>query len=242
MSTETLTLLAAVTGALSALATFLTVWEMRRQRQSAYKPDVLVRQSEFKVFAPHPAGQARYILTTEGSLLLADATPWSAFVDLYNAGFGPARHVQIRWRFDVDRLGALLNGQLPAGSVRIERASSGFLMVQGFGGHAGHHPERQAERHVLVIPSQETERVPLPPVYVDLLARYAGALSAGSSQSPGEIELPPIELSVQYEDLENASRSVDVTIQPELLMVATQGDGPSSSLTIAHGYFAVRDA
>jgi hypothetical protein len=98
MSQETLTLLTIIGTFLAAIATFLTVLEMRWQRRTTYKPDLIVESTGFDIY---PDGRDHF-----GTIATDRKRPegkrWTHLsLTARNAGFGPAKSVTFSWETDL---------------------------------------------------------------------------------------------------------------------------------------------
>jgi len=242
---EVITLLTAVGGFITALAALFTIGEMRRQRRSTYRPDLLLRSAHFDVYDRHPAGMDRFTLTTDRTIPF-DETAWikSASCQLFNAGFGPARHVKLTWKLNAPRFVDLVNSVCPPESLQLALQSSGNIEIaRPSGGEGLRAIAREHAVEVLVIPAQQAEEVPIPLAFVDLIARYLGAVSTAASLSDDKWRnVPPFRLAVAFQDLEGSRQSRDFLITPIVDTIRAFGSGPAPTLAIAEGRFDVGEA
>jgi hypothetical protein len=147
---ETINLIASVATLLTAVATFLTVWEMRMQRRSSFAPKLAIDDT---------ALQAREHRT--GSLALCSpACPpeeqhgYARFNSLVtNIGLGPALDVKVEWSYDIDEFVAII-ARLDDDKVFEIEISELFLSVKSPTGRV-----RGASYHLPVEKHDVTKRL-----------------------------------------------------------------------------------
>jgi hypothetical protein len=96
---------ASVAALLAASATFLTVWQIAKQRRASYKPELVISANSFDTKSPKDArGIWSYLDWREQSTSQKPATNVSLLgtsfrLRLVNIGLGAAKDVSIRWEF-----------------------------------------------------------------------------------------------------------------------------------------------
>lgn len=236
---QVLTLLTALTGTLASLAALWTVLEMRRQRRSAYKPDLLFKECNFSLDRP-----------VEGSPLIVSTEPREsgpelrrpAGIEMYNAGLGPARHITIEWRYSVEQFVDLIGALSSSATSPITASTTGdWVSIDWPTGYSSSHNLRnQGDSDILVVPAGTTFELRLPPAYAELVAAYLGVQAAATRTSRWET-IPGLTMIVKYRDLEDSEHSVDLLLQPEPVIVR-RISGREATLAIAEGSLRIRES
>lgn len=98
--TDYITFISAAAALLTALATLIVVFEMRRQRLSTIQPELAIVQSSLHVWRD----KHNYFQIT-----INDDAPNKFYLDLerptvlniVNVGLGAAKFIQVRWEYDI---------------------------------------------------------------------------------------------------------------------------------------------
>lgn len=94
-------------GALSAaLVALFTLLELSRQRKSAYKPDLCVLKKQFSIKLGRMGiiADLPMAIDWETKDLALDNMVSMASIRIVNVGFGAAKHIKAKWRFDTDSI------------------------------------------------------------------------------------------------------------------------------------------
>ncbi|MGU3305242.1 hypothetical protein ACLBW8_03040 [Pseudomonas sp. M5A4_2d] len=94
---------ASVAAGVSALATFLTVFQIWIQRKSSYKPEIIFSKTNFNIASENNSNSSDGMLHARLS------------VKAYNIGLGPAKDLTVRWSFPIDVAVAKVNSLATAG-------------------------------------------------------------------------------------------------------------------------------
>jgi hypothetical protein len=109
---QVISLAASVGACLAAIATFLTVWQIAKQRRASYRPELVLGGGEFEAAAGehdfglpqswrHPAPKPM-----GDSVVIYSSGPVTFGLPLANVGLGAARNVSISWAFDIEHAAA----------------------------------------------------------------------------------------------------------------------------------------
>src|SRR5262245_32404954 len=99
--------LAGIGACFAAAAALLTIREMRMQRAYSYRPDILVPSIRFVSFRNDIVGRGDFVWsacydhTVEGVAKANLPQVSDLRVNLYNFGFGAARHIDFTWDLDL---------------------------------------------------------------------------------------------------------------------------------------------
>jgi hypothetical protein len=86
---------------ISAVATLLTVRQMAKQRQTSYRPELVLSSTHFEGHA-EVAGQLPLGWITRAPQPDAENTPRELSIPLHNVGLGAAKGVSITWSFPIE--------------------------------------------------------------------------------------------------------------------------------------------
>src|SRR5258708_26108810 len=96
---EKLTLASAVGTCGAAVATLLTVLEMRWQRRTTYRPDLIAEATGFEIY---PDGTDHFAtISVDGKRPTGRIARQAVSLTIRNAGFGPAKNLTYSWETDV---------------------------------------------------------------------------------------------------------------------------------------------
>jgi hypothetical protein len=232
MSQETLTLLATIGTLLAAIATFLTVLEMRWQRRTTYKPDLIVDSTGFGIY---PDGTDHF-----GTIAIDGKRPakntWTHLsLTARNAGFGPAKNVTYSWETDLQHFLESI-GSVDATAVEsAEYDASRLLRLSDSAKRATtHNLANQLRGRLPAIMPDVSSGIPFPSAYVHLLLlslnvrakRETQAMQAGPDVADRHLfdmgafdGWPPLTLTLSCKDLGGYAHSKRFTVQPEVAML-----------------------
>lgn len=237
---ETWTLLSSFAGLITAIAALVTVLEMKRQRESGYKPDLVVVSPVSLQYK----GTAGFPPFTTGTI---DDPPtetkrWSAFqchVDCINIGAGAARDLNAIWRFNrqgaIECIAASLANRkyriwLDSDVTRLDFEEDGRSVMTIFTD-----PLTRWSAPFL-FPGKSPEnvfRLRLPPDYLLFLGLSVSCLPASGADEARAAPLPsipPLELEISYTDVGGDRRGAKFTLHFEFQMFSLKnlGDGLSA--------------
>ena len=90
----------------TALATFLTVREMARQRRASYRPDIVAARQYAYAYATAESSGLRFAWSRDRAIAsdVNEKFPLGEkyTITLFNVGFGAAKQIEATWTFDVE--------------------------------------------------------------------------------------------------------------------------------------------
>jgi len=231
----------------TAVAALLAILEMRSQRRSSYKPDLVVEAATF-VVSRIPAGY-RLVTASRQSSTEAEIVRYLDRIALKcaNVGAGTAKNISYRWSCDflkfVERIGRL--DPSAAAMITVDDR----LLSIGVEPASTHHLAPQLRGHVLAVrpdADQETD-FPLPYVYLGLLGVYfesAARATADISRFENIAVGVELELALSYRDLDNSVHQKVFRVVPHLVVLARQttANAAQHPEVLAEGYFEVTEA
>lgn len=222
---------------ITAVAALLAILEMRWQRQSSYRPDLVIGSTPFNVWQ----GTEGLVTSTSAEY---DDTPPSyrmAAVRVVNIGFGAAKSVTVEWMVDFHTFVARIGQMNPAVAAAI-LVDEDFVGFEPDAGGITHFVRPQMRGRITSLsPGDQGVELKLPPVYLALYETWAEtATTIGSDH--GVLEIPDpvaITLKLAYRDLGENKHSKSFTLQPAVALMRGYGIIPGPSGIIVSGILEV---
>lgn len=203
-------LIASVAGFVSALATLLTVSEMRRQREGSYKPIFLFKTTYLAHLIKNKTN--KFIVTTEAVDKDAfENSPqkmqFDEFIPIHfhNIGLGSAKSVSFKWNYDLTGFESNFEKVSAYIVTKNDKEGFGIETIDGSSNQwvARKHKDDSILEFVLpVYNKQETFSIPIPTIYHDILETLLSGISK-SNKEIHTLDLPNMFLEVAYLDIEN---------------------------------------
>jgi len=206
-------MLSSVGGLVTAVTALLTIVEMRRQRESSYKPEIVVIPPELR-FEPS-TGFPPLLCRRKDTPSSEPLSGVAASVDCVNVGAGAARDILASWEFDHQLAAADLSPflsnrgfsvWLDNNNTRIDFEENGQTRTTSF-------TDLHATTGVpFLLPAQSPEtifRVPLPPDYLLLMRMGIYSVPGHPSNDGPQVSLPRpplLTLYLAYTDVGGARR------------------------------------
>jgi len=204
-SDQYIALFASIGACLSALATFLTIREMKKQRESSYKPELIISGVCFSA-SKHPVAEG--VLATFWKV---DGANEDGPIDLnfklpiMNIGLGAAKDVYVEWSFPIEECVGVVNGAaggFEEGSLFVY--DDGVLMCRSEEyGRITSYWKNQDKAIFDYVLSADVKADPvmlmLPPAYITMAAAFVKVKcnKMGSMQP----EFKPLGISFEYLDV-----------------------------------------
>jgi len=206
-----------------ALASLLTVLEMRWQRHSGYLPDLVVSGSPFCFFVIG-GHRLQLVLSTDSPPDIPKLGPASAtgFIKCTNIGVGQAKQLEFKWTFDPHEIVeaiAKIDTQR-ARWILIDSTSISFGQRDAGLPECSHYFRYQLTITASSLNAGETVLLALPPVYAHLLAEYFAALAQSPAENKASPPFKPIKLAVSYRDIARRRHALLVSVALNLIAVA----------------------
>lgn len=172
--TETIALLTTLATLIIAVASLLTVLEMKRQRRSGHLPDLLLVPTTFKLIWRKAASEVSW------EIMSGSAEPQRSArmslphfpVTLKNLGTGPAKNICTTWAFDLQEYIFALNdaGALSSKTIWNEGDT---VEIESDGRSVSHGLAAQMKSSLPFLDANGGEiQLQVPPVYLELTGAY----------------------------------------------------------------------
>ena len=249
MNANQVAAVSALAAFLTALAALFTILEMRRQRVSQLRPELVLEDSPFTLYRASTHG-AQYVLA-----LCDPSSPPVDSEDIYgrcslklsNVGRGVARSTSAKWSFDRMEFAARLApvAESIGGRVWIE----GDLILFESEGAVARWLVRtnQTLRFGAVEATENSKARPIriDSAYLLLLASfYSAACDSKNMSLLSTLVAPPLTLTVSYRDVEGTEYTKQISVRAELTVLASEGFGSKEGewFEVGHGDFVTSDA
>jgi hypothetical protein len=231
MTTDQLIALSASLGAfVSAFATFLTIREMKRQREDSYRPELVFMGSAFECISdPKIKGKVPIVWHPSLNGVRQDTTSYFTYVSLYNIGLGSAKNLQITWDYPfsilVSELNNLTNKYFSTSFFRFENGVL-FFDSETHGNMVSNWRTQQQCRLNYVLPSStktDSLQVTLPHAYILIVSAivYFGAITEDIEMIEN---IPELKVHIDYYDIANKKHSVNYSFNFSPTMFAGNGE------------------
>jgi hypothetical protein len=215
-------LLASIGACLSAIATFLTVQQMARQRRDSYRPDLALSQLPVNG-ACNPSGKTLLpdVWSTDQS---APSTAKHFFtIPLLNLGLGAAKNLVVSWSFAVDSAINVVNdlAQRTLTPVYISN-ENGMLSVksEALGGSVEMWRNQRVATVDYILPTAVQNmpfQLKLPHAYITIITLL---LYLEFKSKPKDFDIPELRVEFKYSDIGSRSYETRYRIDLEVFMLA----------------------
>ena len=217
MSTDQIiSLLASIGACLAAIAAFLSILQIKRQKIESYRPDPTFASSSF--FAYGHKDQTRFTWSDkeidQRSTAFSDYPRYQSGVPLHNIGFGVAKNVSLRWNFPIEDFTSTLNKRSQDTSIPIVFSYSNGIVstVSEEKSRADSFWLNQRDKYLdFLLPLEihkEATTIEFPPVILDLVSAYI-KFTLESKNENLEYNIPSITIEVKYQDI-GGSKHCDI--------------------------------
>jgi hypothetical protein len=204
-------LIASVAGFVSALATLLTVSEMRRQREGSYKPTFLFKTTYLAHLIKNKAN--KFIVTTEevGKDVFENHPQKMQFdefipIHFHNIGLGSAKSVSFKWNYDLSGFESNFEKFSAYTVTKNDKEGFGIETIDGSNNQWVVRKHKDYSNLEFVLPvynKQETFSIPIPALYHDLLETLLSGIPKSNNEINISLDLPKMFFEVAYLDIEN---------------------------------------
>lgn len=216
---QTISLATSIAACLSAIAAFLVVLQVAKQRAASYKPELVIARAHFRC-KQDKDGRIPHRWTTpddESSQRLL-----SFSVPLVNVGLGAAKEVKLCWDFPISNLVSRVNALTDELSIDShfvwddedtlsERASDGSRTVHSWKG-------QKATDIDFVLPASienESTKATIPFAYIHLVSAFVYLMTT-DEKIDTFCDVPGIALKIQYRDIGGVRRSTRFLVKVHL--------------------------
>ena len=224
----------------AALIAGLSLRQLKVQLSASYKPHLVLEEAWTRISGTdrngknvYPVDWIRHYLPKYAIFVPDEAAVMPQFpLALYNVGLGAAATVEFTWEFDVaahmarvnERMKTLPEDQRISALIRNDR----FLMnpdnanakMSSWGMDLKN--DLSSHIHALLPTSQSSDpfSIELPSSYILLVSGYLHTTIPGTSKN--EVEVPPIDLLVRYQDIGRTQLSTKFHIGPTVTISANR--------------------
>lgn len=223
---------ASVGACMSALATFLTVLQIARQRESSYRPELAISRTFFSsttdplaeglipgVWTEHEVQQAEEASTVRRTQFA---------VPLRNIGLGTAKTVDVSWAFDIGELTKRVNDLAQLSSTPAQLSyESGTLHLKSenvgtFTSMWCNQKHSSMDYVMSAAVDNKPGRLVLPHAYIQLVS--ALVFFTATEKNHGTFpEIPRLTLQLDYRDIGDQKHRATFAVQCELEAVSSNG-------------------
>ena len=231
----------------TAVAALFAILEMRWQRKSSYRPDLVVSGFPFRVHKPAgPTSQLELITEPQTFTTNIGLAASPAHVRCVNVGVGHAKRLMFEWSFDPTRIVEAI------AQLDVQRAEAIFIEENAihFGtpelplARASHYLRHQlrATAPSLAPGDSVGAGLAVPFVYSTLLGEYFAAVASSPRTSTKfALAIEPLQLCIQYSDIGDTIHRRRFIVVPNMvaIMSSPSSDAEPQESDIAYGYFEV---
>lgn len=234
---------------LTSIIILFTLFEMKKQRRSLYRPDLILTSNLFYVYAKdlyhefHP-----FIWSCEkyDGEIEKHKTSTNYFINFYNIGLGSAKFLKINWEFNYKKLFSEINKLKQKDDFEI-KLNKEFLLYS-LGDKYSVRIQLDADNYYEInhsLPShitKEQNSLRLPTSYFDLISIYIFYLIKNFKNDFDKIfnfikECPSLKLKISYYDIENNNHTQTFKVVPKFSMLKFKRSKKYTE--IAFGFFNI---
>ena len=243
MDANSFSIVANMATLLTALATLFAVLEMRRQRKSSFRPDLvvvnesIVAEKHPTISFPAPIRWHEPEVIYSGAVSVTTIAPirLDYSVRVYNLGTGPAKDLIFEWSFDLSKLVEAVNSlsqRLFAGQF-IELTSANWLKFtsKSDGSNEINLDGDLKREEDFLLPSSIIHSpclVRLPSSYINLISSYVQLSAKSGMDGIPNFQIPPLCLKMTFRDMDGSSVHRKFSFGFELIAVSV-GNYPIGS-------------
>ena len=228
MTADLLQQITGIATLLTALAAFLTILELRRQRTAGYQPSLAVEDQPVALYRPSKDEYGRSVLfQTLGQQPTRESRPGGdVLFPIRNVGAGAALQVEARWEFDALEFASVI-ATTDGDAGRGVSVGGEFIRFEA-DGYASWMSRRVQEHRLGLLPASPdapVTRVPIPFAYALLASAFFQASLDKEPEKGLELSLPPLILTLTFQDRAGGKHQnrFRVALEMEFLF---QGGGP----------------
>ncbi|MBO2701056.1 hypothetical protein [Shewanella algae] len=232
---QTISLAASIGACLSAIAAFLAVRQVSKQRESSYKPELVLSRTVFEC-SSNPLRKGNIPDTwmprkeneEEKNFLRSFTMP------LRNVGLGAAKSLKVTWSFPIESIVATVNeitqkSLIPAYFEYQNEMLS--LKSEEMGGSTSMWGNQKNQSIDFVLPSPMDNapvELALPHAYIQIVSALIH-FSAKAEDFKSFPDIPPLDVDIEFSDIGGSQHKAKFSISTELISVSGKGEA-------FHGY------
>jgi hypothetical protein len=219
---------ASVAAFISAVATLLTVRQMAKQRQTSYRPELVLSSTHFEGRA-EVAGQLPLRWVTRAPQPDAENTSRELSIPLHNVGLGAAKGVSIAWSFPIEATVEEVNSLAQKALIPAYFAlqAGGLSMTsERFSQTTSMWRNQQNISIDFVLPAavlKDPFALKLPHAYIQLCSSllYFSAHIENRKSSP---KFPSLTANLKYQDIGGAQHQIRLEVTIDLVSFSGNGE------------------
>lgn len=223
----------------TALATFLTVREIAKQRKEAVRPDLVSERQYAYVYSELPVSCLRHVWSRDKTELSQVLQHSSYATSLINLGTGSAKQIRAEWTIDVSTIVSNVNILARSASIVVSAElvpSDSEIRILWPDKVVSHHlvaNQLLQELGHLLPASLSANRLEIlvPPAYLTLVSlQIALGMAGGKNVAASQhwLRSPPANLAVYYVDVHGVSHTKNFDLVLTLLSAGHEGTAHTS--------------
>lgn len=215
----------------AALATFMTVREMAKQRRAAFMPELIINERAASLQARYDT-QRKLFELNKTFQLTADQpeSDYRQSIKIVNVGLGSAKKINARWTIDTEKMVKVINGIAAAHSINVRFKYDARLRCLWIEGkeinsilHMVENQVCQQTTHLLPASfDQEGIKLIIPPFFIESNLFCMTAAFKGGANGPGFKSLPILpaaDLALEYLDIQDNRYKKRFRLKLDMLLV-----------------------
>ncbi|MGV3470009.1 hypothetical protein [Limnobacter sp.] len=223
-------LLTSIGACLSAVATFLTVRQIAKQREASYRPELALSRVYLECTKdPIAQGSIPTLWAAKGKDGKTDPLTRSLSLPIRNVGLGTAKGVSIKWSFPFDvvtkQVNEVAQKSLSAAYYTFEEESLS-LDSQDFGKSTSMWMNQKQVTMDYVLPASvdnDPVLLTLPHAYVQIVSSLLYFSARQTDRGPFP-EIPPLSARMEYSDISESKHKATYSIQFYLSAIGGKGE------------------
>lgn len=227
---QVISLAASIGACLSAIAAFLAVRQVSKQRESSYKPELVLSKTMFEC-SPNPRSKEQIpsAWTPKTNKEEELSLHRSFSMPLRNVGLGAAKSIKVNWSFPIEDVVATVNeiaqkSLVPAYFEYQNEMLS--LKSEAMGGSVSAWRNQKNQNIDFVLPAP-VDTVPielvLPHAYIELVSALIH-FSARSENFEHLEDIPSLNLDLEFVDIGGGHHKSEFSISTQIISVTGKGE------------------
>lgn len=227
---QIIALLASLGACFSAIATFLTVRQIAKQRESSYKPELVLSRVIVECTKdPIASNTIPTLWIPSGKVGKTDSLSGTFSLPLLNIGLGSAKSVYVFWSFPFEKVTKQVNDlaqkTLSAAYFTFEKEILSFDS-ENLGKRVSIWENQKQETLDYVLPSaiyHETVMLKLPLAYTQIVSAFL-YFSARDKDRKSFPEIPPLVAKIEFSDISEAKHCAIFNVYFKIGAIAMNGE------------------
>jgi hypothetical protein len=218
------TVISALAAVIYTIITFKTLKEIKAQRETTYRPDIIIDEGLFYIYSyKTDKGEfpVEYTYDKKDPLYNCDTFKMSSFsINLFNIGLAAAKEIQIEYSFHLDKIIDTIleqNKLLPTDKIIDIRKAERFVEFkpakEAVGGASYHAIDNQLKReinHILPVNiSNSPIKINLPSYLLEIHSILIYNFWLSDAKQKDFPDLPIVNIKISYMDIGNNKHSKD---------------------------------